>query len=116
MKFLIQTKELKSNQRWPQSRAGHSSGKLPLLLMLGSEGIAVRLSTRIMPHNFIELLKAQIAVLQNKRFKLLPDFPQGGLMDTSEYDGVRARSSSAQDRKTGKQPTHDQRDPVQHDD
>src|SRR6202162_3479194 len=40
--------------------------KLPLLLMLGSEGIAVGLSTRIMPHNFIELLKAQIAVLQNK--------------------------------------------------
>jgi topoisomerase-4 subunit A len=60
--------------------------KLPLLLMLGSEGIAVGLSTRVMPHNFIELLKAQIAVLQSKRFKLLPDFPQGGLMDTSEYD------------------------------
>jgi topoisomerase-4 subunit A len=60
--------------------------KLPLLLMLGSEGIAVGLSTRVMPHNFIELLKAQIAILQNKRFKLLPDFPQGGLMDTSEYD------------------------------
>src|SRR6201987_326555 len=60
--------------------------KLPLLLMLGSEGIAVGLSTRILPHNFIELLKAQISVLQNKRFKLLPDFQQGGLMDASEYD------------------------------
>jgi topoisomerase-4 subunit A len=60
--------------------------KLPLILMLGSEGIAVGLSTRILPHNFVELLKAQIAVLQNKRFKLLPDFPQGGLMDASEYD------------------------------
>ena len=60
--------------------------KLPLLLMLGSEGIAVGLSTRILPHNFIELLKAQISVLQNKRFKLLPDFLQGGLMDGSEYD------------------------------
>jgi topoisomerase IV subunit A len=59
--------------------------KLPLLLMLGSEGIAVGLSTRILPHNFIELLKAQICVLQKKRFKLLPDFPQGGLMDASEY-------------------------------
>jgi topoisomerase IV subunit A len=59
--------------------------KLPLLLMLGSEGIAVGLSTRILPHNFIELLKAQICVLQKKRFKLLPDFPQGGLMDGSEY-------------------------------
>ncbi|MBV9732424.1 MAG: DNA topoisomerase IV subunit A [Verrucomicrobia bacterium] len=60
--------------------------KLPLILMLGSEGIAVGLSTRILPHNFVELLKAQIAILQNKRFKLLPDFPQGGLMDASEYD------------------------------
>ena len=60
--------------------------KLPLLLMLGSEGIAVGLSTRVLPHNFIELLKAQIAILQDKRFKLLPDFPQGGLMDASEYD------------------------------
>jgi topoisomerase-4 subunit A len=59
--------------------------KLPLLLMLGSEGIAVGLSTRVMPHNFIELLKAQVAVLQDRRFKLLPDFPQGGLMDASEY-------------------------------
>jgi topoisomerase-4 subunit A len=60
--------------------------KLPLLLMLGSEGIAVGLSTRILPHNFIELIKAQVAVLQNKRFRLLPDFPQGGLMDPSDYD------------------------------
>jgi topoisomerase IV subunit A len=60
--------------------------KLPLILMLGSEGIAVGLSTRILPHNFVELLKAQIAILQGKKFKLLPDFPQGGLMDASEYD------------------------------
>jgi topoisomerase IV subunit A len=60
--------------------------KLPLLLMLGSEGIAVGLSTRVLPHNFIELLKAQVAILQDKRFKLLPDFPQGGLMDATEYD------------------------------
>jgi topoisomerase IV subunit A len=60
--------------------------KLPLLLTLGSEGIAVGLSTRILPHNFIELLKAQICVLQDKRFKLLPDFQPGGLMDSSEYD------------------------------
>jgi len=60
--------------------------KIPLLLMLGSEGIAVGLSTRIMPHNFIELLKAQVAILQDKRFKLLPDFPQGGLMDATEYN------------------------------
>jgi topoisomerase-4 subunit A len=71
--------------------------KLPLLLMLGSEGIAVGLSTRILPHNFIELLKAQICVLQKKRFKLLPDFPQGGLMDSSEYNNgngkIKVRAS-----------------------
>ena len=60
--------------------------KLPLILMLGSEGIAVGLSTRILPHNFVEILKAQIAILQNKKFRVLPDFPQGGLMDASEYD------------------------------
>jgi topoisomerase-4 subunit A len=54
--------------------------------MLGSEGIAVGLSTRILPHNFIELLKAQICILQKKRFKLLPDFQQGGLLDASEYN------------------------------
>jgi topoisomerase-4 subunit A len=60
--------------------------KLPLLLMLGSEGIAVGLATHILPHNFVEMLKAQIAVLQEKQFKLLPDFPQGGSMDASEYN------------------------------
>ena len=60
--------------------------KLPLLLMLGAEGIAVGLSTRILPHNFVELLKAEIAVLEGKRFRLLPDFPQGGLMDATGYD------------------------------
>ncbi|MBV9299102.1 MAG: DNA topoisomerase IV subunit A [Verrucomicrobia bacterium] len=60
--------------------------KLPLLLMLGAEGIAVGLSTRVLPHNFIELLRAQVAILQGKRFKLLPDFPQGGLMDATEYN------------------------------
>jgi topoisomerase IV subunit A len=60
--------------------------KLPILLMLGAEGIAVGLSTRILPHNFIELLKAQIAVLEVRRFRVLPDFPQGGLMDASDYN------------------------------
>jgi topoisomerase IV subunit A len=66
-------------------------GKLPLLLMSGAEGIAVGLSTRILPHNFAELLKAQIAILQGKRVKLLPDFPQGGLMDASEYNSGNGR-------------------------
>ncbi|MGA2260997.1 MAG: DNA gyrase subunit A, partial [Acidobacteriota bacterium] len=63
--------------------------KLPLLLMLGAEGIAVGISTRILPHNFAELLEAQIAILGKKPFRLLPDFPQGGLMDADAYDDGR---------------------------
>ncbi len=63
--------------------------KLPLLLMLGAEGIAVGLSTTIFPHNFIELLEAEIAILRGKPFQVLPDFPTGGLLDVSEYnDGI----------------------------
>lgn len=65
--------------------------KLPLLLMLGAEGIAVGLSTRILPHNFAELLEAQIAILQKKPFRLLPDFPQGGVMDASDYQKGNGR-------------------------
>ena len=59
--------------------------KLPLTLMLGTEGIAVGLATRILPHNFPELLEAQIAILKNQPFKCLPDFPTGGLMDARDY-------------------------------
>jgi topoisomerase-4 subunit A len=59
--------------------------KLPLTLMLGAEGIAVGLSARILPHNFPELLAAQIAILKKQPFKCLPDFPTGGLMDARDY-------------------------------
>src|SRR5262245_17889423 len=59
--------------------------KLPLLLMLGTEGIAVGLSARILPHNFPELLEAQIAILKKQPFKCLPDFPTGGQMDPRDY-------------------------------
>jgi topoisomerase IV subunit A len=59
--------------------------KLPLLLMLGTEGIAVGLSCRILPHNFPELLEAQIAILRKQPFKCLPDFPTGGQMDARDY-------------------------------
>ena len=63
--------------------------KLPLTLMLGAEGIAVGLSCRILPHNFPELLDAQIAILRNQPFKCLPDFPTGGQMDARDYqDGL----------------------------
>jgi topoisomerase-4 subunit A len=64
----------------------HLPAKLPLLLMLGAEGIAVGLSTRILPHNVREVLDAQIAVLKKKPFALLPDFQQGGTMDAAEYE------------------------------
>jgi len=63
--------------------------KIPLLLMLGADGIAVGLSTAILPHNFIELLEAEIAILQKKPFTLYPDFQLGGIMDVSDYqDGL----------------------------
>ena len=65
--------------------------KLPLLLMLGADGIAVGLSTRVLPHNFGELLQAQVAILQKKPFKLIPDFLQGGLIDAREYDEGRGK-------------------------
>src|SRR6188474_2976070 len=77
--------------------------KLPLTLMLGTEGIAVGLSARILPHNFPELLAAQIAILKKENFKCLPDFPTGGLMDAREYaDGkgsikVRAKIKAKDD-------------------
>lgn len=65
--------------------------KIPLLLMQGAEGIAVGMATKIFPHNFVELLEAQISILQGKPFTLLPDFPSGGLMDPSDYDQGRGK-------------------------
>lgn len=62
----------------------------PLLLAQGGEGIAVGLSTKILPHNFIELIDASVKHLQGKRFTILPDFPTGGIADFSNYnDGNR---------------------------
>ncbi|WP_214072523.1 DNA gyrase/topoisomerase IV subunit A [Mucilaginibacter sp. dw_454] len=64
--------------------------KFPLLLAQGAEGIAVGLATKILPHNFIELLNASIAVLKGETPNLLPDFPTGGMADASAYnDGQR---------------------------
>ena len=65
--------------------------KIPLLLLLGAEGIAVGLATKILPHNFAELLKAQIAILQKKPFSIFPDFLQGGILDARDYDEGRGR-------------------------
>ncbi|WP_452224524.1 DNA gyrase/topoisomerase IV subunit A [Lacinutrix chionoecetis] len=62
----------------------------PLLLAQGGEGIAVGLSTKILPHNFIELIDASVKHLQGKRFTILPDFPTAGIADFSDYkDGLR---------------------------
>ncbi len=64
--------------------------KFPLLLAQGAEGIAVGLSTKILPHNFIELIDASIAYLKKKPFELMPDFLTGGLADCRNYnDGKR---------------------------
>ena len=64
--------------------------KFPLLLAQGAEGIAVGLSTKILPHNFVELIDASIKCLKGRRFDLFPDFPTEGIVDVSNYnDGLR---------------------------
>ncbi|MBB65667.1 MAG: DNA topoisomerase IV [Waddliaceae bacterium] len=65
--------------------------KIPVLLMHGAEGIAVGMSTRILPHNFVELLEAEIAILENKEYQVFPDFLTGGIMDASEYRQGKGR-------------------------
>ena len=68
----------------------HLPVKFPLLLAQGAEGIAVGLSTKILPHNFSELLQASIAYLKGKKFTLYPDFQTGGIIDVQNYnDGIR---------------------------
>ncbi|MFA6294478.1 MAG: DNA topoisomerase IV subunit A [Victivallales bacterium] len=60
--------------------------KIPALLMLGADGIAVGMSTKILSHNFNELIEAQIAILKGEKFTVYPDFLQGGLMDVTDYN------------------------------
>ena len=79
--------------------------KLPVVLMTGAEGIAVGMATKILPHNLVEIWRAQIAILRKKSFELFPDFQQGGLMDVSEYEDGAGRVElrakiEARDRKT----------------
>ena len=61
--------------------------KFPLLLAQGADGIAVGLSTKILPHNFVELVKASIKILQGKKVKIYPDFQTGGSIDVTDYNG-----------------------------
>ncbi|HHE54494.1 MAG TPA: DNA gyrase/topoisomerase IV subunit A, partial [Caldithrix abyssi] len=73
-----------------QKEPVHLPMKFPLVLAQGAEGIAVGLSTRILPHNFNELLDASIDILQGKKVQIFPDFPTGGYIDVTNYnDGKR---------------------------
>ena len=82
--------------------------KFPMLLAQGVEGIAVGLSCRILPHNFVELCDASIAAMRGEEVYLVPDFIQGGIMDASDYNGglrggrirVRARIEEGQKKNT----------------
>lgn len=65
--------------------------KIPLLLLLGADGIAVGMATKIMPHNFCELLTAQIQLLRNEAIVLYPDFQKKGLVDITHYDHGNGR-------------------------
>jgi topoisomerase-4 subunit A len=65
--------------------------RIPLLLLLGAEGIAVGMATKIMPHNFCELLQAQKKILKGKAVTLFPDFQQGGMLDVSGYNNGNGR-------------------------
>jgi topoisomerase-4 subunit A len=60
--------------------------KIPVIIVIGAEGIAVGMSTKILPHNIIETLEAEKAALAGKKFALFPDFPGGGLVDVSDYE------------------------------
>jgi topoisomerase-4 subunit A len=60
--------------------------KIPVLLLQGADGIAVGMATKILPHNFCELLEAQKKILQGEEFEIYPDFQQQGLVDVSQYD------------------------------
>ena len=87
--FNKKTTEYVPNYDGRREEPVYLPSKIPLLLMLGADGIAVGLSTAILPHNFIELLEAEIAILQKKPVQVLPDFQLGGLMDASDYqDGL----------------------------
>ena len=95
-KFALETIFNPKITKWQTSYDGRNQEpiffpmKFPLLLAQGVEGIAVGLSTIILPHNFCELTDASVAILEGRPFELYPDFPTGGIADVSGYnDGVR---------------------------
>lgn len=112
-KFALEVAFNNKTTEWALSYDGRKNEpvtlpmKFPLLLAQGAEGIAVGLATKILPHNFCELIEASIKYLRGKRFELLPDFLTGGIMDASNYNEgkrggkVRVRAViEEQDKKT----------------
>ncbi len=87
--FNPQTTEWQTSYDGRKREPIHLPMKFPMLLAQGAEGIAVGLSTKILPHNFQELIKASIKILQGKSVKIYPDFPTGGMIDVSDYQGGR---------------------------
>jgi len=95
-KFALEVVFIAKTTKWKNSYDGRNNEpislpvKFPLLLAQGVEGIAVGLASKILPHNFIELLDASIAYLKGEEFEILPDFLTGGQADFSKYnDGLR---------------------------
>ena len=112
-KFALEVVFSPKVTNWQLSYDGRKKGpvnlpvKFPLLLAQGAEGIAVGLSTKVLPHNFNELIQASIAYLKGKKFTLIPDFQTGGIIDVQNYnDGIRGgkvrvrAKISAQDKNT----------------
>jgi topoisomerase-4 subunit A len=98
-KFALDVVFNPKTTRWKLSYDGRNKEpqtlpvKFPLLLAQGVEGIAVGLASKILPHNFNELIDASIAYLEGKNFELYPDFATGGMIDVSKYnDGIRGGS------------------------
>ncbi len=95
-KFALEVLYNRKTTEWMLSYDGRKEEpvtlpvKFPLLLSQGSDGIAVGLASKILPHNFVELINASIAYLRGESFQLYPDFPTGGMVDVSKYnDGLR---------------------------
>ena len=95
-KFALEVVYNKKTTEWMRSYDGRNEEpvtlpvKFPLLLAQGADGIAVGLASKILPHNFNELISACIAHLRGEEFQLYPDFPTGGMIDVSRYnDGLR---------------------------
>ena len=92
-KFALEVLFNPQTTEWQMSYDGRKRepinlpAKFPLLLVQGAEGIAVGLSTKILPHNFIEVIEASIDILNDKDVKIYPDFQTGALIDVSDYNG-----------------------------